>query len=250
VERIAIFAALRWECRPVLRQLRHVTRERAGDFTLWRGSTARGEVVLVKTGMGVAQAAAAARSLHDQGEFTLVMSTGCAGALAPGLVPGDVAVATAIVGLPHDRLDTHPEHRVHAQRTAERAALRVTSGIVLCSPQALMTAEHKRAAAVQYGAVAVEMEGSAIATAAAERGIPFVSVRTILDTAETELRHADGFIDAPTGAVRPLAIAGYLATHPAAAADLLSMRRMMRAAQASLERFFAAWLVGQPAPRR
>ena len=242
MERIAIFAALRWECRPVLRQMRQVSRERAGDFTVWRGVTSRHEVLLVKTGMGIKQAEAAARAICDRRQFALFMSTGCAGALAADLAPGDVAVATAVVGSDsREHFDTHPVHRERAQRAAERAALRVVRGRVLCSPQALGTAEDKRAAAARHGALAVEMECTSIAAAAAERGIPFVSVRAVLDTAGTELRHAGRFIEPQTGAVKPLALAGYLATHPGAVADLLAMQRMMRAAQTSLERFFAAW---------
>ena len=83
--------------------------------------------------------------------------------------------------------------------------------------------------------------GLAAAKTFHERGIPFVSVRTVLDTADTELRHAGRFVDPCTGAVKPLALAGYLATHPSALPDLLAMQRMMHAAQTSLERFFAAW---------
>lgn len=226
----------------MLRQMRQVAREQVGGFTIWRGITPRYEVVLVKTGMGVMQAEAAARAIRDRGQFALFMSTGCAGALAAELVPGDIVVATAAMGNhSHGRFETDRDHRDSVRRTAERAGLRVTSGPMLCSPQALATAEHKRAAAAQHGAVAVEMEGASIAAEAAERGIPFVSVRAILDTADTELRHAGRFIEPQTGAVKPFALAGYLAAHPSAIADLLAMQRMMRAAQTSLERFFAVW---------
>ena len=241
--RVAIFAALQWECRPVLQQLRQVSRQRAGDATLWRGSTPRAEVVLVKTGMGVVRAEAAARAVCASGPFDLFLSTGCSGALAAELAPGDITVATAVV----DRrtgghIGTHPQQSESARRTAERAALRVISGSVLCSPQVLASAADKRAAATQHGAVAVEMEGAAVAALAAARSIPFISVRAVLDTAETELGDAGRFMDQQTGAVKPLALAGYLAAHPRALADLFAMQRMMRAAQTSLERFFALWL--------
>lgn len=242
MERIAVFAALQWECRPVLQHMRQVSRQRVGDLTVWRGSTPRGGVVLVKTGMGIVQAETAARTIRDRDGIELFLSTGCAGALAPELVPGDITVATAIVGgHAHGRLETDPQHSLRALGVAERAGLRAMSGPVQCSPHALATVEHKRAAAQQYGAVAVEMEGASLAAEASERGIPFISVRAILDTADTELRHAGRFIDARTGAVKPLALAGYLATHPSAVTDLLAMQRMMHAAQTSLARFFAAW---------
>ncbi len=242
MERIAVFAALQWECRPVLQQMRQVSRRRVGDFTVWHGSTPRGGVVLVKTGMGIMQAEAAARAIRDHDGLELFLSTGCAGALATELAPGDITVATAIVGgHAQGRLETDRQHSLRALQVAERVALHATSGPVLCSPHALATAEDKRAAALQHGAVAVEMEGASLAAEAIERGIPFISVRAILDTADAELRHAGRFVDARTGAVKPLALAGYLATHPSAVTDLLAMQRMMRAAQTSLERFFAAY---------
>ena len=71
--------------------------------------------------------------------------------------------------------------------------------------------------------------------------MPFVSVRAILDTADAELPHAGRFIDPHSGTVKPLALAGYLAAHPGALTELLAMQRMKRAAEHSLERFFAAW---------
>lgn len=242
MERIAVFAALRWECRPVLRQMRQVARQRVGGFTMWRGITPRYEVVLVKTGMGIQQADAAARTVCERGEFALFVSTGCAGALGTDLVPGDVAVATAVVGDEQTHFDTDRDYSGAVQGAAERAGLRVTCGRVLCSPQALMTAAQKHAGAVEHKAVAVEMEGVPLAAAAAQRNIPFVSVRAILDTADTELKHTGRFIEPQTGAVKPLALAGYLATHPGAVADLLTMQRMMHAAESSLERLFAVWL--------
>lgn len=242
MDRIAIFAALHWECRPVLRHLRQVARRRVGGFTAWHGATSRREVVLVKTGMGITQAAAAAQAIRDSGHCALFVSTGCAGALAAELMPGDVVFATTVVGGDsRGAFDTDAEQRERAQRAAAHETLRVVSGPVLCSPEALLTAEHKRAAAARYDAIAVEMEGTAIACEAARRRIPFLSVRAILDTADTELKHAGKFIEPQTGAVKPLALAGYVATHPGVIADLIAMQHMMRAAQVSLARFFGTW---------
>lgn len=239
---IAIFAALRWECQPVLRRLRQVSRERAGPFTVWRGRTPAHEISLIKTGVGVRQAEAAARAMHDRGPFALFMSTGCAGALSPALIPGDLTVASALVGNPpRDQLATDPAHRHRACEVAERAALRLAVGPVLCSENVLSTVAAKRAAAAR-GAIAVEMEGLPIAAQARQCGAPFISVRAILDTADTEVRHAGRFIEPRTGVLKPLALAGYLAAHPRALPELLGMQRMLRAAQNALEKFFEAWL--------
>ena len=240
MERIAIFAALQWECRPVLRHLRRVTRERRAGVALWRGTTTGCEVWLVKTGMGIGRAAAAARAVQATPGFDLIVSTGCAGALLPELMPGDLVVASAIISAGNEHFETHATRRAQLRQAAQRAALRVSDGPVLCSPQVLATVAEKRAAAA-CGAIAVEMEGAPIAAGAAQAGIPFVSVRVILDTAATALPHMGTVVDPRDGTLNPLALASYLATHPGALPVLLSLQRMRQAAQASLERFFGAW---------
>jgi nucleoside phosphorylase len=238
---IAIFAALRWECQPVLRHLQRVRRVCCGTVTTWRGHAGGREVWLVKTGIGPQRAAAAAEAVGALGRFAVFVSTGCAGALAGGLQPGDLTLASAVVAVDADGgYASDPGHHAWACRAAGRATLRAVTGPVLCSPVVLASAAAKAAAAAR-GPIAVEMEGAPIAAAAAAAGIPFVSVRAILDTAETELAHAGRFIEPSTGAVKPVALATYLAAHPGAVHDLLAMRRMMRAADASLDRFFGAW---------
>ncbi len=241
MERIAIFAALQWECRPILRQLRRVTRERRAGVTVWRGTTPAGDVWLVKTGMGLARAATAAGAVTDASRFDLIVSTGCAGALAPDLLPGDLAVASAIIDNGGAHFETNITQREQIRRAAVRAALHVAAGPVLCSPHVLATEAEKYAAAA-HGAIAVEMEGAPIAASAGHAGIPFVSVRAILDTAATELPHLGKVIDPQNGKLRPWALASYLATQPGALPALLAMQDMRRAAQSSLDKFFAAWL--------
>ncbi len=249
MERIAIFAALRWECQPIVRQLRQVARERLAGCTVWRGRSARHEVWLMQTGMGITHAAAAAEALSNADRFALFLSTGCAGALRPDLMPGDLAVATAVISNSSgEQFETDVAQREQACALARRAALRATLGPVLCSPHALVTAAAKQAALARHAAVAVEMEGAPIAARAAQAGVPFVSVRAILDTADTELRQAGRFIDPQSGAVKPVALAGYLVTHPAAWAELRAMQRMMHAAQSSLEKFFSAWFALSSSP--
>jgi adenosylhomocysteine nucleosidase len=107
----------------------------------------------------------------------------------------------------------------------------------------MATAAAKRAAAATHGTVAVEMEGAPIAARAAQIGVPFVSVRAILDTLETELGHSGRFIDQDNGTFKPLALAAHLATHPSVLPDVLALQRMRDAAQKSLKRFFGAWFL-------
>jgi nucleoside phosphorylase len=241
VERIAIFAALQWECRTVLRSLRQVSRVRLGAFTCWQGRAPRAEVWLVKTGVGVQRAAAAAEALGDARRFALFVSTGCAGGLAPELRAGDLAFTTAVIGDDgREAVSTDAAPRARAQHAASAAGLRTAQGPVLCSQTALGSAAKRAAAA--GGAIAVEMEAAALAARAASAPVPFLSVRAVLDGVEDDLTAAGTLVDPASGGIRPLALAAYLAAHPGAITQLMTLQRLQRAARESLERFFRQWL--------
>ncbi len=245
MERIVICAALRWECQPVLRQLRQVAKQRVAGFTVWQARAGTRELWLVKTGIGVERAEQATRAVLGCAPFDLALSTGCAGALAPSLQPGDLVIATALIdGATGHRYDTHAASRERARAAAAQAALRVTLGPELCSSRMLASVAEKRAAAADFGAVAVDMEGTAVAACAAAAGVPFAAVRAVLDPADTELNTSATFVDAHTGGVKPLAVAAHLVRHPTALPRLLAMQRLMQAAEASLTSFFAAWTRG------
>lgn len=248
MERIAIFAALPWECAPIAKRLRRAQRTAINACTVWRGDSERGEVWLVKTGIGLNHAHAAAQAVAEAGEFTLFLSTGCAGALAADLRPGDLNVATRVVSMMTSQpLATDVERSADVLAAAQRAGVQTCSGTVLCSPAVLATRSEKRNAAQRYGAVAVEMEGQPLAVCAANAGIPFVSARVILDDAQTEMRHAGRFVDPQSGRVRPMALAAYVARRPSVVRELLALQRMMQAAQRSLDQLFAIWLTNSRA---
>jgi nucleoside phosphorylase len=239
--RLALFAALRWECAPILRSMRQVRRSHVDAFTVWTSTMGQHEMWLVKTGIGQARAAAAAAAVERAGAFGYFLSTGCAGALAPDLVPGDVTVATAVIGSPSGtRFDTHAELSRQVCAAADRAALRAMLGPLLSSTALLATAAAKQEAAAT-GAVAVEMEGAAIGACAQRAAIPFAAVRVILDTASTELHGSGTFVDPQTGALRPWSLLRYVASRPSALTHLLALQRMTAAAQRSLDRFFATF---------
>jgi nucleoside phosphorylase len=243
MERIAIFAALPWECRTALHPLREVRRSRLGAFTKWQGRASEREVWVVKTGVGVQRAAAAIDAACAAETFDMIVSTGCAGGLVSVLQPGDLTLATAVSGDGTSAtMTTAPAPRARALSAARNAGLRAVEGPLLCSATVLATVADKRAAA-DAGAIVVEMEGGAVAARAAEVGIPFLSVRAILDGAEHEIE-LPPLIDPVSGGTRPLALAGYVATHPRVIADLMALQRMQRAARVSLERFFTQWLSG------
>jgi adenosylhomocysteine nucleosidase len=238
---IAIFAALQWECRPILRALPGIRRGELGGLHVWRTGAGATRVTVIKTGIGLARAEAAARSAGAAQKFDLFLSSGCAGALADHLEPGDLVVADSVHTPERPSLAVHVGTREDALAAAARAAVRLHRGPILSSATMLASAAQKREAS-RHGFIAVEMEGAAIGQVAAEGDIPFASVRSILDRSDTTLEHGGAFVDPATGSVRPGALAAHLIRHPTAIGGLLAVKKMMDASEASLALFFREFL--------
>jgi adenosylhomocysteine nucleosidase len=129
--------------------------------------------------------AGAARLSHDI-RCRAVLSFGIAGALDPTLAPGDVIVASTIVS------DTRrwPVDARLAQRLADvlrRGAMRVVRADLLGVDAPLLHPRAKEQMRGTTGAAAVDMESHRAAAYAAERRIPFASLRVVCDPAERAL---------------------------------------------------------------
>jgi len=207
---LGICAATVWEIHPVLRSVRDVRRMDLGGVRAWRGQYSGGTVVVFRTGIGLKAATQAAETAIACGALTALINTGVAGGLVTSLTAGDLVVPEILIapGSPEPtRLSTDASWTQRLRAVAAAAGLTTDAGPVVTWPDVLSTAAEKHRAAALYGATAVEMEGSALAAIAARRNIPFVSVRVILDDANTHLprfsrqRHPPPDAAAPTGGV-------------------------------------------------
>ena len=223
---IAIVSAMHEELRALLLLLggRRSVRLAGRDFHL---GTIHGEpVVLALSGIGkVAAATTAVLLMHEFGARQLVF-TGVAGGLRRGVKVGDVVVAQRL--LQHD-MDASPlfprfeiplTGRSHfdadaalaqalaaaAQRCLDGAAALIGSahlrdfgvtdalvhrGLIVSGDRFVASAAHgAELRALLPDALAVEMEGAAVAQACADFGRPFAVLRTISDRAD-DTAHVD-----------------------------------------------------------
>ena len=183
------------------------------------------------SGMGYAPAGMAARRLVEAGAAALV-SWGMAGGLDPQLEAGSICLPREVVA---------PDGMRFATATAWRDALAasiasyrpVAAGSLFTSMLALSDASSKAAARLETGALAVDMESSAIAEVAAASHLPFVAVRVIVDTAADEIPRS--VIEAgASGEVRIGRLLTGLARFPGDIVPLLRLARRYRAAMGSL----------------
>jgi nucleoside phosphorylase len=173
--------------RPVLlavaleQELRHVAR----SLGLRRqGGSARGrfdgrEMVAFAVGIG----GDAARAISDE-EPRLLVSCGFCGALDGRLQAGDLVLATSVRGKVGPAVTAAPVLLAEARRAL--SGLRFMEGEVLSTTAVAATPAEKRALAAS-GALAVDMETHGLALAASKAGIPWLSVRAVLDPLDAAL---------------------------------------------------------------
>jgi len=151
----------------------------------------RSRATLVRTGVGPRLAAAATRQ-HAAGTRLLV-NTGCCGGLTAGLRPGTLVIADRVLEDPgpgRSLLEASSPDPSWVSRTlaaGRSLGLTCVSGPTLTVRRALFTPEEKRRGHERSGALAVDMETAAVARAAARAGVPYLTVRVVLDAADESL---------------------------------------------------------------
>jgi 4-hydroxy-3-methylbut-2-enyl diphosphate reductase len=134
---------------------------------------------VVRTGMGPrrSERAAARLATEPAGAFAVA---GVCGALRDDCEPGDLIVASALLGPAGERIDLEASALVNA---LARAGLPVHEGVI--ASVARLADGHRRAELARTGAGAVDMESFWLARAAAGR--PFAVLRVVTDGPRHEL---------------------------------------------------------------
>jgi len=206
------------EGRPLLRKMQVETKTQHGMATFYQGRYQGQKVVLARMAMGKVGAAMAAQSLIDLFDAAPLILSGTAGAVAPEVEIGDVVLGTRVI--PHDagvylsegfkfcgviasdsqgrqgwvRAFQAGPHLVQAALSAGDKLLwprgfrkhtpAVRVGTIVTGDQVVFSQEKKEWLHGTFEALAVEMEGAAVAQVAAANGRPWLVVRAISDQAD------------------------------------------------------------------
>ena len=230
--RLGLMAALPEELQAVLDLMPDEHRERMANRDFWPGHLSGVDVVAVVAGIGKVAAATTATLLLERFGVDGMVFTGVAGGLGTGVKVGDVVVATHLLqhdmdasplfprhvvpGHALDRWAAHPDwcHQLvdAAQRTLAdlptligteamtRQGLHhptVHQGLIISGDRFVCTQPESAALRERLpDALAVEMEGAAVAQVCADFGCPLAVVRTISDRADDDA-HRDflGFVN-------------------------------------------------------
>lgn len=220
--RTGIIGALHPELAAVLALLPDEHCQRIAGRQFWLGHWHGHAVAAVLCGVGKVAAATTATLLIERFGVQRILFTGTAGGLGAGLRVGDVVLPSAFVQHDMDASPLFPRFEVpltgqsrFATHAALRAALAQAATQALARPAATLGAAAVRAfglhaPAVHQGlvasgdrfiataadsaalpdALAVEMEGAAVAQVCHDFGLPFAALRTISDRAD-DSAHVD-----------------------------------------------------------
>jgi adenosylhomocysteine nucleosidase len=155
------------------------------------------DIALALGGTGKAQFAVQTQHLLDSGAgWDLVICAGAAGALADGVVVGDVVVGTTTVEHDYDnKFSTRPRPRFEGAASAVASLRRVASpsgafrvhfGTIASGDEDVVDRERGRSLHQATGALAVAWEGAGGARACRFSGVPFVEIRGVTDTADQD----------------------------------------------------------------
>jgi adenosylhomocysteine nucleosidase len=186
--------------------------------------------LLAVSGIGTAAAAAAAVALVEAGA-TALMTFGLAGALDPVLKSGSVILAREVIAADGTRYQTNSSWRERV--AAALSPVSVTESALLTADRAIETPQGKAAAFHGTGAIAVDMESSAVARIAAQHNLPFIAVRVIVDTAADALPRAV-VTASRAGRVKFGKLIAGLIVAPAEIVSLIRLARRYRVAMRSL----------------
>jgi adenosylhomocysteine nucleosidase len=206
---LAIVSAMHEELAAVLALMPDESRQLAAGREFWVGHLHGHAVVAVLSRIGKVAAATTAAVLVERFGVDGIVFTGVAGGLAPGVAVGHVVVADAFLQHDLDASPIFPRYQVplygtdrfatdpalsHRLAAAVRRALPQATlhrGLVVSGDRFVSTdAESRHLQAALPDALAVEMEGAAIAQVCHDCGVPFAAVRTISDRAD-DAAHGD-----------------------------------------------------------
>lgn len=200
---IGIIGAMEEETRVLLAQMENQKKEEIHHLSYISGEIAGKPIVLTQSGIGKVNSALATAFMIDRYQPELVINTGSAGGLQPGLKVGDVLVADELsyhdvdataFGYAKGQVPQMPvSYQSDSQAvetvvsTAGLLGLSPHKGLIVSSDSFVASKEEVERILKEFPqAGATEMEGASIAQAAYLLEVPFVVIRSISDSADEE----------------------------------------------------------------
>lgn len=205
--KIAIIGAMECEINDIKKELENLKEINYVDLKIFTGNIKDKFIVLAQSGVGKVNAALNTQYIIDTFKPNIIINTGVAGGVDNCLDVGDIVIGTYLVqhdfdvtvlgyargymctGVDKDKptkfycdKDLINKFQIALEKNISKN--KIHQGIIASGDKFISGREIKEEINKYFGALAVEMEGCAIAQVATRNKIPFVVVRAISDLAD------------------------------------------------------------------
>ncbi len=250
---IAVLYAIKQEINPIMEHM-HVSKKfNVGDMLFYQADLDGLPVTLVQTGIGRNNAAKATDHLLQTFKINLLISSGVAGGIRPGVNLGDLVIAENVSYTKQSDFERgvlQLESSFSCKEGFVELAKKVSKdsdvvshcGDLLTVDKVISQARTKKKIGENATFIAVDMESAAIAEVADKRGVEFAAVRSVSDTIEDniDIDYADIMTD--DGKVKYSNLAMNIMRNPRRLAILKRLHKQTKVAAKRLS-FFMAQLI-------
>lgn len=207
ISKIAIIGAMDCEISSIKKEMFDLKEENYADLKIFTGTINGKFIILAQSGIGKVNAALNTQYIIDTYKPNIIINTGVAGGIADGLDVGDIVIGTYLVqhdfdvtalgyakgymctGVEKDKptkyyCDKELVGKFQSCLEQNMSKQKIHLGIIASGDKFISGKEIKKEINEYFGAIAVEMEGCAIAQVATKNKIPFVVTRAISDLAD------------------------------------------------------------------
>ncbi len=197
---IAVIVALSSELAVLRKRTNSIIKREIGEVRFFLGKAGGQQVMLVQSGVGYRKAQRATSLLLESYSPELIVSAGYTGALQPHLGAAELVIAPEIYErdlqekkgneqVEAIRLSVRIEDSIvsFARQLAEEMGLRYHDGNLMTSAKVVSDPASKGLLGQEHPLVAVDMETAAVGRMAEKSGIPFLSIRSVLDPLDLKI---------------------------------------------------------------
>ena len=216
IKTVCIIGAMDCEVEKLKTILNNVKETTQGILTVYQGEAYGKNIIIAKSGVGKVCAAVCTQLLTDKFNPDCIINTGVAGGLGKGMQILDIVLADKLVQHDFDASaigyakgyicnNVNPDkptyfyadkeliNKFKQAVSEEMPNLRYHEGVIASGDMFIGTSEKKKEINTMFGAIAVEMEGAAIAHAATLNGVPFLVIRSLCDLADEKAGKGHAF---------------------------------------------------------
>ena len=197
---IAVIVAMSSELTVLRKKTNSTLKREIEGVRFFLGKAGGQQVILVQSGVGSRKAERATSLLLESYSPDLIISAGYTGALKPHLGVAELVIAQDIYEKDlEDKEGNEPGQTIRlsvriednivsfTRQLAEEVGLRYHGGHLMTSAKVFPDPASKRLLGQEHSLVAVDMETAAVGRVAENCGIPFLSIRSVLDPLDLKI---------------------------------------------------------------